>query len=377
MNRTGNPSLTTTSVPGWSTRPGPVPPYVVGILPGEGIGPEIVDAAVTVLDAVADVYGLTLELRTAGDVGSRGSHGSRLTDAIGGFFASTFAAGGPVLCGPVGGRFVYELRARFDLYCKLVPVRPSPALADASILRPDRLDGIDVVIVRENLGGLYQGKHGRADGDRTAFQDLTYTADQVDRILHVAARLAGARRGRLAVVGKPGGIPEVSALWWERAEAVRSTFAVSTTMLEVDNACFQLVAAGTRFDVVVAPNLLGDVVADAATLVLGSRGMAFSANFGDDGQAVYQTGHGAAYDLAERGCANPVAMILSLAMLVRESLRLDDAAAAVEEAVETVLADGYRTPDVAAPTSHVVGTRELARRIADAVSAARERHSVA
>jgi 3-isopropylmalate dehydrogenase len=368
--------LTSGSVPGWSSRAAPVAPYVVGVLPGEGIGPEVIDAALRVLDAAADAYGLTFEVRRAGDLGS-GAYGSRLTDDVGAFFASTFAAGGPVLCGPAGGRFVYELRARFDLYCKLVPVRPSPALADASILRPDRLAGIDVVVVRENIGGLYQGSYARGDGGRTASQSLTYTADQVDRVMQISARLARARRGRLTVVGKSGGIPEVSALWWERAEAAGAAFHVSTEALEVDNAGFQLVAEGARFDVVVAPNMLGDVVADTATLVLGSRGMAFSANVGDDGTGVYQTGHGAAYDIAGTDRANPVAMILSLAMLLRESLWLPEAATSVEDAVETVLADGYRTPDIAAPGSQVVGTGGLASRIADSLAPAGARHSVA
>jgi len=284
------------------------------------------------------------------------------------YFASVFAAGWPVLCGPVSGRFVYELRATLDLFYKFVPVRPSPALADAAIVRRGGGD-VDILIVRDNSAGLYLGEFGRRHRGRTAYQHLTYTADQVDRVLEVAVRAARLRGGHLSVVTKTGGIPEVSALWLERAAVVNDDQRVIVEPIEVDNACFQVVAHPERFDVMVAPNMLGDVVGDAAALVLGSRGMALSANFGDSGRAVYQTAHGAAYALAGRDEANPVAQVLSLAMLLRESFGLVDAARSVEEAVETVLASGYRTADIAGPESTVVGTRELADRIAAAVAA--------
>ena len=174
--------------------------------------------------------------------------------------------------------------------------------------------------------------------------------------------------GRLAVVTKTGGIPEVSALWLERAALVGDE-SVVVDSIEVDNACFQVVAHPEQFDVMVAPNMLGDIVGDAAALVLGSRGMALSGNFGIAGHAAYQTAHGAAYTLAGRDEANPAAQILSLAMLLRESFGLSGAARVVEEAVESVLASGYRTADVAGPGSTVVATGELADRIAAAVVA--------
>jgi 3-isopropylmalate dehydrogenase len=227
---------------------------------------------------------------------------------------------------------------------------------------------VDVLVVRDNAGGLYQGTFGRRDDGRVAFQEAVYHADQVDRLLAVATRAAAARRGRLAVVTKPGGIPEVSALWSERAELAAQRTEVTIENVEVDNACFQLVADPRRFDVVAAPNLLGDVVADTAALILGSRGMSISANFGDHGRAVYQTGHGAAYDLAGADRANPVAQIQSLAMLLRESLDLSEAARAIEDAIGAVLAAGLRTPDIAGPSSTVVGTRALADAIATQVS---------
>lgn len=343
---------------------------MLGIFPGEGIGPEVVGASLIVLDAVADTFGMAFDVRTAPGLEPPGRFGPELSATMADYFEETFAAGGPVFCGAVGGRFVYQLRVRFDLYCKLVPVRPSPALADASIVRPERLHNVDVLIVRDNIAGLYLGDFGRRDGGRTAYQELTYTVDQVDRILAVAARAAAARTGRLAVVGKRGGIPEVSALWNERAVVIASEHDVALEHIDIDNACFQLVAQPERFDVVVASNLLGDVVADAAALVLGSRGMSFSANFSDDGRAVYQTGHGAAHDLTAADRANPAAQILTLAMMLRESFDRSDAADAVEHAVEAVFASGVRSADVAGPGSTVLGTRDLAARIADAVARA-------
>jgi 3-isopropylmalate dehydrogenase len=333
-------------------------PRVLGVVHGEGIGPEVVEAALVVLDALMRRSGLHLEVRIAGASG-----GHPVKEYVE-FCRSIFAAGGTVLCGPMGGRFVYDLRAAFDLYCKLVPLHPSPALADVSIVRPERLTAVDVVIVRENVGGIYFGESGRCAEGRIAYQHVSYSADQVVRIIEAAARLARLRRGRLSVVVKTGGVPEVSALWSEQAAAVASAHAVDLEIIEADNASFQLVADPRRFDVVVAPNLFGDLLADAATVLLGSRGMSYSANFGAEGRAVYQTGHGAAHDLAGSDRANPVAQILSVAMLLRESFGLARQAAQIETAVENVLAAGVRTLDIAGRDSRVVGTRELAECIA-------------
>jgi 3-isopropylmalate dehydrogenase len=364
--RHGDERPITACMPGWEQRVPPRPPYAIGVLPGQGVGPEVIGAARSVLDAVSDAFGLVVELRDAPDIGSPGRFGPVLTAEMAEWFTSVFADGWPVLCGPVSGRFVYELRAALELFCKLTPIRPSPALADAAIVRRVEPD-VDIMIVRDNSAGLYLGEFGRRQHGRVAYQQLTYSAEQVDRIIDVAVRAARNRRGRLAVVTKTGGIPEVSALWLERAGLVCDDQGVAVTAIEVDNACFQVVAHPQQFDVMVAPNMLGDVVGDAAALVLGSRGMALSGNFGSDGRAAYQTAHGAAYALAGRDEANPVAQILSLAMLLRESLGLLDAARAVEDAVESVLASGLRTVDVAGPESTVVGGAEFAARVAATV----------
>ncbi len=355
-------------LPSWTPAPSPrvAGTLRLGVVDGEGIGAEVVAAAVTVLRAAAHAHDLRLDLVRSGEIGSVGPDGFGLDPAAVAYYDAALAEGLPVLTGPAGGRFVYQLRSRYDLFAKLVPVAPLAELADASIVRPHRIRGTDVLIVRDNVGGLYQGAFGRRDGGRTAYQEATYRADQVERIIDVALRAAAGRRGRLAVVTKPGGIPAVSALWCEvAAAATRSDVVVE--IIEVDNACYQLVADPHRFDVVVAPNMLGDVVADTAAVVLGSRGMAYSANFGEGARAVYQTGHGAAHDLAKSDRANPVAQIRSAAWLVRESLQHRLVAEAMEEAVTATLAAGLRTPDIAGPDSVVVGTAALAEEIAGRV----------
>lgn len=363
----------TQCLPGWQYRVS-APSRIVGVIAGEGIGAEVIDAALLVLAAVTRATGSHLDVRRMAEAPARPQDHNALTGACVEFCDATFAQHGALICGPMGGRFVYDLRARFDLYCKLVPLRPSPALADAGIVRPERLSNVDVLIVRENVGGLYFGESGRRENGQVAYHHFAYRAEHVNRIIEVAADLARLRRGKLSVIIKSGGLPDVSALWSEAAAAVRSGAALAVESVEVDNASFQLVADPQRFDVVVAPNLFGDILADAATVLLGSRGMSYSANFGANGRAVYQTGHGAAQDLARSDRANPVAQILSSAMMLRESFGLTSEAEAIETAVENVLASGVRTQDIAGPDSTIVGTQALAERIAtDAARLAGER----
>ena len=359
------------SVPGWLPRQ-ERGSHLVGVVLGEGIGPEVVPAALGVLDAVGAASGHRFDVRIV-ETPARERGAVGLPKDVTSLCQTVFDADGAVFCGPVGGRFVYDLRERFDLYCKVVPLQPSPGLSDAMIVGRERLAEVDVLLVRENVSGLYAGAFGRRDGGRVAYQNCAYSAEQVSRIVDVAAGLARRRRGQLAVVVKRGGIPAVSALWCEQSERIARERGVRLEILDVDNAGFQIVAAPRRFDVLVAPNMLGDVLADVGAVLLGSRGMSYSANFGPAGRAVYQTGHGAAYDLAGSDRANPVGQILSLATMLRESFGLFDAAGMIEDAVERVLASGVRTPDVAGPGSRVVGTRTLAERIVMEVA---ERSSV-
>lgn len=346
---------------------------VIGVFPGEGIGPEVVAVALDVLDALAQADGRHFEIRMGGLIGKEAMllRGNCLPDEAGRFCESVFADGGALFCGAGGARFVYDLRAKFDLFCKFTPLQPCAALRDTGVLRPDRLDGVDIVAIRENVAGLYFGQWQRGTDDAgraTATQQFGYRHDQVERILGVAGRLAASRRGRLCVVLKPDGVPTISALWQEGAEALQQAVDLDAVeILEVDNAAYQLIADPQRFDVIVSPNMFGDVLADCGSLLLGSRGMSYSGNFSADGKAVYQTGHGAARDLAGADCANPVGQLLALAMMLEESLDWPEGAAAVRDAITRTLAAGWRTPDIAATNSRVVGTRELGARIRDAL----------
>ncbi len=364
------------TLPGWRPQRR-ASSLLVGVLVGEGIGAEIIPCAVDVLRAVCAEGAPPLEIRFGGVIGKPAllKHGRALTGEVIDFCRSVFADGGALLCGPGGGRFVYELRAEFDLYCKYTPLRPMTVLRDCGAIRADHLRDIDVLAVRENTGGLYFGESRRetsADDDAVV-HEFRYRRVEVTRILRCAFQAAALRRGKVAVTTKPGGLPVMSTLWEEIARDCASEFGSELTVLEIDNAIYQLIARPQDFDVIVSPNLFGDVLADSGALLLGSRGMSYSGNFGSDRRAVYQTGHGAAYDLAGRDLANPVGQILSMAMMLRESFELPHHAARVEAAIASTLARGYRTRDIARPDSVVVGTHALGELIADGVrTAARE-----
>ena len=356
---------------------------VVGILPGEGIGPEVVAASLRVLDALEAGAGPLLDRRTGGAIGleadkgnnadnGAGSSDGRLTGEIAAFCKGIFDAGGAVLCGPGGGRFVYDLRRRFDLFCKLVPLKPSPSLRDVGRIKPEWLDGVDILVVRDNSGGVYQG-HSVVRGDgaagRVVEHRFDYSQAQVLRIVRVGARLAKARGGKMAVVVKDGGVPGISALWREAALDVSKESGVACSILNADYAAYWMIQNPRECDVLVTPNMVGDILADLGAVLLGSRGMSYSGNFGPDGRAVYQTSHGSAHDLAGTDRANPLAQILATAMMLRQSYGLAAEATRVEQAVEDVLAAGWCTEDLASPGRRVVGTRKMGELVAAAVTA--------
>lgn len=339
-------------------RTAPLPPGAgsvarIAIVEGEGIGPHVIAGCLTVLEAAMIRHGHDVDVTLV----NRGTRD---------FYQSCFSSGMPVLHGPVGGRFVYDLRRDFDLFGKITPVETWPELADASLLRPDRISGVDVVIVRDNAAGLYQGAFGIRDSDGAAFQTAEYGRAQVEQIMRLACDVASQRSGRLAVTLKAGGVPTISRLWQEVAEATRDE--VELEFIDIDNACFQLVANPGRFDVLVAPNMFGDVLGDTSTLLLGSRGLSYSVNLNDQGNAVYQTAHGAAYDLAGKDLANPLGQLISLAWLVRDSLGLPEVAETMMMAARAVVNDGFRTFDIAGPTSTNVGTEQMCSLIATYIS---------
>jgi 3-isopropylmalate dehydrogenase len=365
------PSWRDTVCSGRSVRP-PTARALVGVLPGEGIGPEVTRAALGALEAVRAGGGADFEIRSGGTLpigrDAELMTGRALTDEVAAFCDGVFEGGGAVLCGPGGGRFVYDLRRRFDLFCKISPLKPAACLLEAGRLKSRCVEGADILIVRENVGGVYQGDwretaHER-DG-RVCEHAFRYSETQVRRLLDAAARLAAGRRRRLAVVVKDGGIPTVSALWRDVGREAAARAGVEATFVDIDLAAYRLVADPLSFDVLAAPNLFGDVLADVGAVLLASRGMSFSGNFAESGAAVYQTNHGSALDLAGQDRANPVGQIASTAMMLRESFGLAREAAWIESAVEEVLRLGFRTFDVAEAGATIVGTTELGRRIAE------------
>jgi len=338
----------------------------IGVLQGEGVGPEVVPVALDCLEILAQSSGRRFELKTGGLIGypAKEVFGSSLSHEVIEFARDIFDAQGVLFCGPGGERFVYELRREFDLYCKFTPLEPLPELSAAGSVRPEVVANTDFIAVRENMGGIYQGQWSMGaddDGVRTAHHAFSYGEPTVRRILHVAMRLAASRRRRLHVVLKPGGIPSISRLWRGCAEELAAEYDVEMIEQEIDNAAYQLIADPSQFDVLVSPNMFGDVLADCGSLLLASRGLSYSGNFGDGGRAAYQTGHGAARDIAGKGIANPVGQILSLGMLLRESFDWPEADAALRSAVRQTYASGICTGDVAMPGHEIVGTAEFGK----------------
>ncbi len=348
-------------------------PLVVGVFQGEGIGPEVVAGALEVLRTLCTAGKRKLDVRVGGAIGVEAlrENGRSLTDECVGIAEAVFADGGALFCGAGGARFVYELRARFDLFCKFTPLKPLPELADAALLRPERLAGVDIVAVRENAGGLYFGTDRivrESGGGRRVETTFGYGDRDVARIVAVADRLARQRRGRATMVVKRDGVAAISDLWIEVMKQQQGRSQVDWDVLDIDNATYQLVADPGRFDVIVSPNMFGDVLADCGASLLASRGMSFSGNYSATGNAVYQTGHGAAYDIAGTDTANPIGQILSLAMMLEESFAWCEGASLVRAAVAAVLARGVRTRDIRGRFGAVVGCREMSQRICEEVA---------
>lgn len=378
----------TSALPGWQSeqpadaRPGKSGPCVIGVLPGEGIGPEIMPVVTAVLDVLTCRTRLNFDIRYGGLIGKKSEalYGKALTPAVVAWCESIFSDNGVLLCGPGGGRFVYDLRARFDLFCKFTPVRPYTALNDCGAVRPAVCADVDMVVIRENAGGLYFGECHTDHGPGNAYKvthAFSYCTEQVRRIMEIGIRLAKNRRRRLTLIVKQGGIPAISRLWIDNFTELTAGENLETSVLDVDNASYQIIAMARQFDVVVAPNLFGDIISDVAALLLGSRGLSYSGNFGAKDIAVYQTGHGAAHDMGGRGIANPIGQIQSAAMMLRESFQLNDAADAIEKAIASTLARGIRTADIASPESKIVGTREMGQYIMEALEGELSRLKIA
>ena len=319
-------------------------------LPGDGIGPEVLDASLRVLGQVAPDLEYT-EHEFGG--ASIDAHGTALTEEV----LEACKAADAVLLAAVGGpkwdttdpdaprpeQGLLGLRRGLGLFANLRPVRPLPALYDASPLRREIIERTDLLVVRELTGGIYFGDKGRADGK--AHDLCEYSEEEIERIARVAFRAA---RSRVTSVDKAN-VLETSRLWREVVRRVHSQDYPNVELQHVlvDNAAMMLVASPRHFDVILTENMFGDILSDEAAMLTGSIGMLPSASLGDpDTPGVFEPVHGSAPDIAGEGIANPLAMILSAAMMLRHGLAREDAAAAVESAVDRALEGGLRTTDL-------------------------------
>ena len=254
------------------------------------------------------------------------------------------------------------LRAGMALFANLRPVKIVPALIDASTLRPEVIEGVDLMVVRELTGGIYFGQpKGRveADGEERGFNTMTYASSEVDRIAKVAFDLAKERRGQLCSVDKAN-VLDVSQLWRDRVDRMAPQYScVDVSHMYVDNAAMQLVRAPRQFDVLLTGNLFGDILSDEAAMLTGSIGMLPSASLGSDGPGLFEPVHGSAPDIAGQDKANPMAMVLSAAMMLRIGLKEAEAATALEQAVDQVLASGFRTGDLMAEGCTMLGCEAM------------------
>jgi 3-isopropylmalate dehydrogenase len=349
----------------------------ITLLPGDGIGPEIMAVARQLLDAVGRRHQLELEydeqpiggaaIDASGEpLPAATLEACRASDAV-----LLAAIGSPQYDSlpraqrPESG--LLGLRGGLGLFANLRPVKTVPALIGASTLRPEVIEGVDLLVVRELTGGIYFGTpKGRvhADGEERAFNTMAYSSSEIDRIARVGFDLARQRRGRLCSVDKAN-VLDVSQLWRERVEALHAAHYgdVELAHLYVDNAAMQLVRAPRQFDVLLTGNLFGDILSDEAAMLTGSIGMLPSASLGSDGPGLFEPIHGSAPDIAGQDRANPLAMVLSAAMLLRVGLKQEGAAADLEAAVDRVLEAGYRTGDLMAEGCTLVGCQAMGEQL--------------
>jgi len=352
----------------------------VAVLPGDGIGSEVIGCAVQVLRVVASHGGHTLEFKEA-------LIGGVAIDAVGHPLPESTLAlcqdSDAVLFGAVGGpkwnnpkasvrpeQGLMALRKGLDLFANLRPVKLNDSLLHASSIKPEIIAGTDLVIVRELSSGIYYGRRGRGEqeGDLMAYDTMTYTVPEIERVMHVAFRLARKRRGKLTSVDKAN-VLEACRLWREVASKMAAEYPhVALEHLLVDATAMHLIRRPREFDVIVTSNMFGDILTDEAAMLSGSLGMAPSASLGTGSRGLYEPIHGTAPDIAGRDIANPIAAILSVALLLRHSLDLEEEGCAVEAAVDKVLSDGYRTADIAQEGTVTLGTVEMASRIVVALA---------
>ncbi|HMV38321.1 3-isopropylmalate dehydrogenase [Plasticicumulans sp.] len=351
------------------------------VLAGDGIGPEIVGEAVRVLEVLRSGYGLDVELDTA-------LLGGCAVDATGEPYPDATRAkaqaADAVLLGAVGGpqydtlprpqrpeRGLLAIRKDLNLFANLRPAVVYPQLAAASSLKPELVAGLDILIVRELTGDIYFGEPRGIelrDGERVGWNTMIYSESEIRRIVRVAFEAARKRGGRVCSVDKMN-VLECTQLWRDVAEEVAKDYPdVQLTHMLVDNAAMQLVRNPKQFDVMVTGNMFGDILSDEASMLTGSIGMLPSASLDEHGKGLYEPIHGSAPDIAGKGVANPLATILSVAMMLRYSLGRADLAERVERAVSRVLDQGLRTADIRAEGCETVGTLAMGEAVLAALA---------
>ena len=357
-------------------------PHRILLLPGDGIGPEVVEQARRVLVATAGVFDLDLVFDSA-DLGGVAidRHGDPYPETTRLLAREAHA----ILLGAVGGpkwdtlpagerpeRGLLAIRSDLDLFCNLRPAMLYPQLADASSLKPELVAGLNLLIVRELTGGIYfgepRGVETSADGVRRGFNTDVYDEGEIGRIARLAFQFAQKRNGRLCSVDKAN-VLEVTMLWRDVVTEVSAEFPeIELSHMYVDNAAMQLVREPKQFDVVLTGNLFGDILSDTAAMLTGSIGMLPSASLNAESRGLYEPVHGSAPDIAGAGKANPLATILSAAMLLRYSLDEGPAADAIEAAVEHVLNEGLRTLDIASGPADAVTTEAMGDAVVAAIT---------
>jgi 3-isopropylmalate dehydrogenase len=351
----------------------------IAVLAGDGIGPEIVAQAVRVLKALAR-DGLKLELEEAAFGGAGvDAHGDPLPEPT----LKLARAADAVLCGAVGGpkydalprpqrpeQGILRIRRELGLFANLRPALMFPELTGASSLKPEIVSGLDIMIVRELTGDIYfgepRGRRSNARGEREGYDTMLYSEPEIRRIAEIAFAAAMKRSRKLCSVDKEN-VLETSRFWREVVSGIGKQYPqVELTHMYVDNAAMQLVRAPRHFDVIVTGNMFGDILSDEASMLTGSIGMLPSASLDAKSKGLYEPAHGSAPDIAGKNVANPLATVLSCAMMLRYTFNQEAAARRVETAVRKVLAQGYRTADIQEPGTQKVGTKEMG----DAVLAA-------
>ena len=353
------------------------------VLPGDGIGKEIVAEAVKVLECLQQEFGLNVELEH-GLVGGSAyeEHGTPLPEET----LKLAQEADAVLLGAVGGyewesldisvrpeKGLLGLRSGLELFANLRPAILYPQLADASTLKPGVVSGLDIMIVRELTGGIYFGQprgiRKLDDGMREGFNTLVYNEAEIERIGRVAFDIAQKRNGRLCSVDKAN-VLEVTELWREVMDGLSNEYKkVELSHMYVDNAAMQLVREPKQFDVMVTTNMFGDILSDCAAMLTGSIGMLPSASLDANGKGMYEPIHGSAPDIAGQDVANPLATILSVAMMLRYSLDKPKMAEQIENAVDKVLNDGLRTEDIWSEGTQKIGTAGMGNAVVAALKA--------